>query len=53
MAYKFTVTCPHCKTTTTVSTGVGKSGSGVGNCKKCHKPVRLHVDGKGDVTKVT
>ena len=50
---KFTVACPHCGTTTTVTTGVSKGGSGVGNCKKCHKGVRVHVNSKGDITKVT
>ena len=52
MSAKFTITCPKCGTTTTVTTGVSKSGAGVGTCKKCHKTVRVHVDGKGDIIKV-
>ena len=50
---KFTVGCPHCGTTTTVTTGISKNGSGVGNCQKCRKAVRVHVDGKGNIKKVT
>ena len=53
MAFSFTVTCPHCGSTTTVKTGVSKSGAGVGSCQSCHKNVRVYVDGDGNVKKVT
>ena len=52
MSATFTVTCPKCGTTTTVTTGVSKSGSGVGSCRKCHKSIRVYVDGKGNIIKV-
>lgn len=49
----FTVACPHCGNTSTFSTGISKNGSGVGNCRNCHKTVRIYVDSKGNIKKVT
>lgn len=53
MANYFTITCPRCGSTTTVQTGVSKNGTGVGQCRNCSKNVKVTVDGKGNVIKVS
>lgn len=51
MSAQFTIACPKCGKTSTFTTGVSKSGTGVGTCRNCHKGVRITVDGKGNITK--
>lgn len=53
MSTSFTVGCPHCRSTTTVQTGVSKNGTGVGRCRNCNKLVRVTVDHKGNVIRVS
>ncbi len=53
MANYFTITCPHCGSTTTVQTGVSKNGTGVGQCRNCSKNIKVTVDGKGNVIKIS
>lgn len=52
MSAIFTVTCPHCVSTTTVRTGISVSGTGVGHCRSCGKLVRVQVDSKGNIVRV-
>lgn len=53
MAYAtYTVTCPHCGSTTTVNTGIKSSGTGVGFCGACRKIVRVEVDSQGNIKRV-
>ena len=53
MAYaSYTVTCPHCMSTTTVDTGIKSNGTGVGYCRACRKTVRVQVDSRGNVIRV-
>lgn len=51
MSAKFTVTCPHCGSTTTVHTGVAEHGEGHGTCKACGKGVWVKV-AKGEIVSV-
>lgn len=48
----YTVTCPHCGSTTTVNTGIKSSGTGVGSCGACRKLVRVEVDSHGNIKRV-
>lgn len=52
MSKFYTITCPHCRSTTTVQTGVSKNGTGIGQCKNCNKTIKITVDGNGMVRKV-
>ncbi|WP_157830707.1 hypothetical protein [Aeromonas sobria] len=53
MSHYFTILCPRCSTTTTVSTGVGRNGTGIGQCRNCRKLVRVQVDHRGGIVRVT
>ncbi len=52
MSATFTITCPKCGSTTTVTTATARGGSGVGSCQMCHKSIRIYVDEKGNIKKV-
>lgn len=53
MPATFTLPCPKCGSVSTFRTGVSKSGTGIGNCRNCHKNVRIQVDSKGNVVKTS
>ena len=53
MSSTHTVCCRKCGSTSTGKIGVSKSGSGVFSCRNCHKPIRVHLNGKGEIVKVT
>lgn len=53
MSTSFAIGCPNCGSTTTVQTGVSKNGTGLGQCRNCHKTVKITVDHKGNVIRVS
>ena len=53
MSSTHTVTCTKCHSTSTGKIGVSKNGSGTFSCRSCHKPIRVHLNGKGEVVKVS
>ena len=49
--YKHTIACPKCGSTGTFTIGV-LNGAGNGQCKSCHKSVRIEVR-NGDIIKTS